>query len=96
MPGATYDQTDVELVPGALLLIFSDGVTDTLNMQGESMGEQKLADLIADMSGRSAEEVLQAIDFQSRRFRGDAEPFDDFTVLTIKAVEAGNETISDN
>jgi sigma-B regulation protein RsbU (phosphoserine phosphatase) len=84
MPGAEYEQATIELPADSILAMFSDGVTDTFNMEGEAMGGQPLIDAIAGNRGMTAEELTAMIDRQAQEFRGEAEPFDDFTILILK------------
>ena len=39
---ATYEQEAVQLEPGDVLVVFSDGVTEALNAEGGEFGEQRL------------------------------------------------------
>jgi sigma-B regulation protein RsbU (phosphoserine phosphatase) len=84
MPGAVFEKSQIALTPGSVLVMYSDGVTDTLNVHGEAFGTQQLSDTINSHRHLSAEELLHTIDRKAQEFRGDAEPFDDFTLLILK------------
>jgi serine phosphatase RsbU (regulator of sigma subunit)/pSer/pThr/pTyr-binding forkhead associated (FHA) protein len=84
MPGAVYEEADLELPQGSQLVMFSDGVTDTLNVEGEALGFEALSKLVIENRERSAGALCAMIDDMAQEYRGEAEPFDDFTVLILK------------
>lgn len=76
-------QVQVEkLAPGELMVIYSDGVEDTQNGQGEFYGDQSLRDLISQ-SEISASNLVQNIVKSLANFRGETNQFDDVTLLVI-------------
>jgi sigma-B regulation protein RsbU (phosphoserine phosphatase) len=75
----------VQLEPGDLLVIFTDGVTDANSPEGEEFGEQRLVDVIAEHHDRSARLLLQEIVDDVKAFGG-PEQFDDLTLIVAKAV----------
>ena len=84
MPGLAYEQGTVELTPGALLTMYSDGVTDTMNEAQELFGIQRLIDALITRGEESAEAICRRLDALAGAFRKNAEPFDDFTLLVVK------------
>ena len=54
-------QTSLQLVPGNWLLIFTDGMTEAGNEDGEEFGEQRLLTVITQNCERTAEEMRNAI-----------------------------------
>lgn len=87
IPGANYDQAVVDLPPGTTLLIYSDGVTDTMNAQNECFGAQRLIDLLGVLGEQSAEKVCRRIDEAALDFSTGTEPFDDFTLLVLRSLK---------
>jgi serine phosphatase RsbU (regulator of sigma subunit) len=84
MPGLAYEHGVVELTPGALLTMYSDGVTDTMNEEQELFGLQRLIDTLITSVEESAEGICCRLDELAGAFRKNAEPFDDFTLLVLK------------
>ena len=76
-------EIDVELAPGDLLLLYTDGVTDAANASGDRFGEPRLYDTLDATRGRSAHEVVAAIRDAVAAFRGAVEPTDDVTVVAV-------------
>jgi serine phosphatase RsbU (regulator of sigma subunit) len=79
-----YVEGLVSLRSGDVLLVYSDGVTETWNEAGEEFGEQRLARVAADNPGTDAialqAEILRALE----RFAGGAKATDDRTLIVLK------------
>ncbi len=78
------EQGTAELEPGDTLIMYTDGVPDALNSAEEAYGEDRMRESIKSAGSRSAQEIslnlLQAL----QQFIGDAQPFDDITLLVAK------------
>jgi sigma-B regulation protein RsbU (phosphoserine phosphatase) len=78
-----------ELHPGQVLVLFSDGVTEALNLAEEEFGDHRLEALVlacrpADGPQALIDDVLDAVD----AFVGAAAPFDDLTLLVLETASA--------
>lgn len=51
---ASYEMLPLELFPGDILVVYSDGVTDATNPEGEMFGEERLIPLIREFAGSGA------------------------------------------
>lgn len=71
---------------GDVLVLYTDGVTDALNSQGEEFGLQRLEACVQDHLQQSAQEIVQAIENRISEFVGDEAPFDDLTLVVAKRV----------
>lgn len=90
LPGARYQGRRLRLEDGAVLVAYSDGMTETLNHEGEELGEVRLVDEITRNVSRSAREVCQTLQDLAREHRGGAPPTDDVTVLVVKRAKGGS------
>jgi sigma-B regulation protein RsbU (phosphoserine phosphatase) len=85
-PDASYDEMAITLNPGEMIVFYSDGISDTQNGAKEFFGWQRLLDLICANHELSAaalsDKLLAAVD----EFSGGAAPFDDRTLLVLKAL----------
>jgi sigma-B regulation protein RsbU (phosphoserine phosphatase) len=81
---ATYDTGEVPLASGDLLVLFSDGVTDAENIDGEEFGDQRLAACMESVGRSSASEVISAVQESLRVFCGGAPLLDDVTLLAVR------------
>jgi serine phosphatase RsbU (regulator of sigma subunit) len=77
-----YEVGEMPFEPGDALLLYSDGITDALNMRKEEFGEERLRGLWANPRS-SAEDEVAAIMADVETFRGRAEPSDDMTVVVV-------------
>jgi serine phosphatase RsbU (regulator of sigma subunit) len=83
------DLGKVDLSPGSLLLLYTDGVTETADPSGDLFGVERTRELLREFGpGASSEDVCQGLHAALRAFRGSAAQGDDVTSLAIKA-EAG-------
>jgi sigma-B regulation protein RsbU (phosphoserine phosphatase) len=58
----------VGLGPGDALVFFTDGITETRDATGDLYGENRLRDLLATLTGQSADLVADAIVQEAQRF----------------------------
>lgn len=78
-----WGHTTVELAPGTLLLLYSDGVLDAQNPQEEHFGSEQMLDVARAHLGDSARDVRDALLSQLQRFMGEEPQFDDITLMTV-------------
>jgi sigma-B regulation protein RsbU (phosphoserine phosphatase) len=79
-----YSEGEIELAPGDLLLVYSDGITESTNANEEEYGEQRLAVLLGEQCGRRASEIIETIVESVRGHAGGAAQSDDITLLVIR------------
>lgn len=79
-----YEQRSIQLGVGDLLLLYTDGVTDTENLQGDSFGTGRLVEWACLQGGRSPAEVTRSLLMAIRQFCGGGRQGDDVTVLVVK------------
>jgi len=72
-----------ELAPGDIILLYTDGVTEALNGEGEEFGEGRLLEAARQHSQLSLPELLVAVADQARRF-SPHEQADDITLIVAK------------
>lgn len=86
---AVYESSRVTLSPGDTVVLYSDGVTDALSVDGEEFGEDRLVAVITEHHGRPAAEVLSEIVEAVETFAGGAPQFDDVTALVVRYLGPG-------
>jgi serine phosphatase RsbU (regulator of sigma subunit) len=72
-----------QLLPGDILLLYTDGATESLNDAGEEFGEQRLLEAMRQHRELSPQEVLAAVTGQVRQFSAQ-EQADDITLIIAK------------
>jgi serine phosphatase RsbU (regulator of sigma subunit)/PAS domain-containing protein len=83
-PDAEPERTELELGPGDLLFFYSDGVTEARSADMRYF-EERLADELAGLAGRSAAETTRMIQSLVASFSAD-DLRDDVTILVAKVV----------
>src|SRR3990172_3053396 len=81
---ATYEEHEAALEPGDALTPYTDGITETRNAERGFYGDDRLLANVGQACGRPAEEIAQSIVDDVQAFRGDAEAFDDLTLLVAE------------
>ena len=87
MDGIEYEERTVPLEPGDVLTLYTDGVIEARNPQGEQFGEERLRRIIADYSSASPHELAEAIYAAVTRHRQDNSQQDDITLVIMKIME---------
>lgn len=73
----------VVLNRGDVLAIFSDGVTEAMNRDGEEFGEARLADVLVSSRGRPASEIADRVILEVKAFSG-GDQHDDLTLVVVR------------
>ena len=87
-PEVEFQEADIELRAGDLLVAFTDGVTDALNAAGEEFGDERLKEVLRAAVGASAGEVSERLAGTMRDWVGNAEQHDDVTFVVV-AINSG-------
>lgn len=74
----------VDLLPEDRLILYTDGLTDVTDSHGDFSGLSSFRKLVENLHNLSALEVCQAIFTELDRYRGQAEQFDDMTLLVLE------------
>jgi serine phosphatase RsbU (regulator of sigma subunit) len=81
---ASYQVEDFRVEAGETLVLYTDGITDTRDIAGAFYGESRLLALLAGLAGATADHVRRAVVDDVRSFRGEAQVFDDLTILVAQ------------
>lgn len=83
MPELGYEIGTRVLNPGDLLVIYSDGVTESLNPAGEEFGEDRLIELLQALRGETAGEVITRVNAVLADWTDGSPPHDDLTLVAV-------------
>jgi hypothetical protein len=86
LPDARYEQAKLEVSPGDLLVMYSDGLVEATNPRGEEYGEGRLRELLATVNEKSADDIRQAILASLAVFLGAEELRDDLTIVVAQFI----------
>jgi sigma-B regulation protein RsbU (phosphoserine phosphatase) len=83
LPEAGFEERSVQLDPGDLVLIYTDGVTECCNERQEQFGRHRLEAFLAAHGGEDEAGAVTRLEAELTRFRG-AEPVqDDITCIGL-------------
>lgn len=85
--GTQYRQLDMALVPGDLLVFYTDGIVDMMNGHGEPYGFDRLRNVIERHLNKSLAEIIDAVVADAEKYVGGGSPQDDLTLLLVKMVQ---------
>lgn len=78
----------IQLAPGDVLGLISDGVYEYENGAHKQFGEQRVAELIGRLQQEPMRKVAEALHAEVRRFGGDARQADDITIVLLRRLPA--------
>lgn len=93
MQGVAYQEASITFERGDVLVIYSDGITESINEREEEFEEDRLIEVVKNNLGRSASGIRDRIDEALSRFVGTTAPVDDMTLMIIKRTDAGIEVV---
>jgi stage II sporulation SpoE-like protein len=86
LPDARYEQAELVVCPGNILVMYSDGLVEAMNPGGEEYGEGRLRELLATITEKSADEIRRAILASLAAFSGGEELRDDLTIVVAQFI----------
>jgi len=87
LPELGYEDTNLTLAAGDMVVMYSDGVTEAVKLgTEEEFGEDRLRDLVVEHRSRSAEEIIQTVNNTLDEWTQGAPPDDDITLLVARKV----------
>ena len=92
MEGVRYRENVMEMAPGDTLYLYTDGVTEATDGSQELFGEERLQTALNETPDLPVEELLPKIKDCIDSFVGQAEQFDDITMLGLHYRGRGDET----
>ncbi|MCQ2427939.1 MAG: SpoIIE family protein phosphatase [Clostridia bacterium] len=78
-----YKQNELVMAPGDKLFLYTDGVTEATDKDNQLYGEQRLGDYLCSHIGDDVKELLTGLKDDIDAFAGEAEQFDDITMLVL-------------
>jgi sigma-B regulation protein RsbU (phosphoserine phosphatase) len=83
-PDQRYDKEVVQLQAGDVLWIYTDGVPDAMNFNGDKFGKKRMRDCLLANIEQSAEQLCRQMLWETRRFVGLNRRTDDTTMVVVK------------
>lgn len=79
-----YEKGVAQLEPGDFLLFYTDGLTDAQNFSNEKFGRTRILKAMRDAEKSTAQEAVNHILWEMRRFIGLKPAIDDTTIVAVK------------
>lgn len=87
IPGLPYEVGSAALGPGDVLVMYTDGITESRNPGNEEFGVEGLVGAVRGEIDKDAPAILEGVFRRLAEFAGCAEPFDDRTLVVVKRRE---------
>ena len=84
VPNVSYEVGTEEIAPENILYMFTDGVNEALNENGDQFSEERIEDLLRLNAGLDPDEILETVRKDVALFVGQAPQSDDITQLCVK------------
>jgi sigma-B regulation protein RsbU (phosphoserine phosphatase) len=82
-----YEKNQIEnFSEGKIIVVATDGVWEARNKSGQMFGRMAVYDIIRKNSAASADEIMEAIFSQIKKFIETSKPEDDLTLVIVKVL----------
>ena len=79
-----FTEEKCQLEPGDTLFLFTDGVTEAIDISEKEYGDDRLKEVLRKQSDKSCQQIIDAVKADINEFVGEAEQSDDITMLVLK------------
>ena len=79
-----YDEVQIPMHAGDVIVLYSDGVSDGNNTDGDEFGVKRISNVMTHSSAKAPKEIVDAIFADLDTFTEGTEQFDDQTLLVLK------------
>jgi serine phosphatase RsbU (regulator of sigma subunit) len=84
LPGHGFEERHIQVEPGDLLFLYTDGAVEAPNEDGDFFDADRLQQALVAASAEGVDQVLVSVERAVRAFRGLADPADDATMLALR------------
>jgi len=80
----SYEREEIQIRPGDLLLIYTDGITEAMDEDMEEFGDEKLRNIVRDNLNEPVSELIERVFDAALRHSGPDRQTDDMTMIILK------------
>jgi sigma-B regulation protein RsbU (phosphoserine phosphatase) len=84
MARTRYRDYEIQMMPGDAIFVYTDGVPEANNTDGEFYGMERMEEALNQMADRDPKGILQGVKEDVETFTGEAMQFDDLTMLCLE------------
>ena len=96
LSGTKYMDYELKLEPGDAVFVYTDGVPEANDPNGELYGMERLKNALNMASGENPQTILEQVRTDVKSFVKDAKQFDDLTMLCVAYNGAQKQTGKDS
>ena len=85
---ATFEERAISLLPGDLIFLYTDGVTDVIGHDGSMFELPRLIELMHSNAHNPASKIVEAVRDSIETFADPEQPRDDLTMLAVRVHKA--------
>lgn len=85
LPDQKYERKAIHIQPGSVIAIFTDGLEEAMNPEGEILGQDRIIESLKDSKDLSCKEIVQIIQNRAIEFCQGRPLHDDLTMIVIKS-----------
>jgi sigma-B regulation protein RsbU (phosphoserine phosphatase) len=85
LPGQKYERKIVEIKPGSVIAIYTDGLEEAMNPQNEMYGQDRIIESLKANRELSAKDIVKKIQDEAIQFCKGKPLHDDLTMIVIKS-----------
>ncbi len=89
MEGVKAKEYEIQLQPGDRIYLYTDGVTEAMDLEGVQFGTDNMVDALNKMEEPTVEETLYGMARELESHKGDAEQSDDITMMCFELQRTG-------
>ncbi|MCX6668615.1 MAG: SpoIIE family protein phosphatase [Methanothrix sp.] len=83
--GVEYEERQVDILPGGVMILYTDGVNEAINSREEQYGLGRLCEVVRRSRHLPAQGIMDSILQDISLFAGGQAQFDDITMIVVKA-----------
>jgi serine phosphatase RsbU (regulator of sigma subunit) len=84
LAGIDLEERAIDVAPGDMLVLYTDGVTEAMDADHRQFGRERLHAALAACAGAGARQALDSVVSVLGEFTGDTQQSDDITILVVR------------
>jgi phosphoserine phosphatase RsbU/P len=82
-----YQEGEVTLGEGDAVVLYTDGVSEAMNLQGEDYGDERLEQFVRSLRHTTARDIIDALRGELASYTAGAPQSDDITIVVLRCME---------